>query len=55
MLSAGLIGGHRPSEELLEKENSSENLDESILPPNVEKVLETAKEKCEFLGNRNFG
>ncbi|CAI58660.1 Transmembrane protein 245 [Caenorhabditis elegans] len=47
MLSAGLIGGHRPSEELLEKENSSENLDESILPPNVEKVLETAKEKLD--------
>uniref|UniRef100_A0A1I7UHV8 Transmembrane protein n=1 Tax=Caenorhabditis tropicalis TaxID=1561998 RepID=A0A1I7UHV8_9PELO len=50
LLSAGVLGGHRPAEveEQVETE-SPEKLDESpsILPPNVEKVLESAKEKLD--------
>ncbi|CAL2037054.1 unnamed protein product [Caenorhabditis brenneri] len=51
LLSAGIIGNHRPkeTEENIEKSDSSENLDDSssILPPNVENLLESAKEKLD--------
>ncbi|PIC38514.1 hypothetical protein B9Z55_010507 [Caenorhabditis nigoni] len=51
LLSAGVIGSQRSSEaeEKPKEETSSENQDESssLLPPNVEKVLESAKEKLD--------
>ncbi|KAF1761441.1 hypothetical protein GCK72_009697 [Caenorhabditis remanei] len=51
LLSAGAIGSHKAieQEEHIEKDDSSENLDESssLLPPNVGKVLESAKEKLD--------
>ncbi|CAP29333.2 Protein CBG09778 [Caenorhabditis briggsae] len=51
LLSAGVIGSQRSSEaeEKPKEETSSVNQDESssLLPPNVEKILESAKEKLD--------